>query len=236
MNWNLQCGVIIIGSLLWQDYLKIKDDNIRLDWRNSSLDMNNKIPIRIPIRYGRISKSGIVTMVYSNRMKNKMGFAYVVPFKNRINNIDELAKELEGLSIAEGMNGSFVSEWGILSYLINGNIMVNIKNEIIRFFIKRKNLEFIIDDYKVYKEKSCITKSLKLNIDWLKPIDCKDNDRLNQFDFLFGIATKPTNRLLNYDEIAIGIKNDLERKYFINNIMNGIITQEDFKISMRIEQ
>lgn len=81
MNWELKSGVIIIGSLLWQDYLEREGDNIRLNWRNSNLDMENKIPVKVPIRYGRISeKSGIPTMIYSNRMKNKPGFGYVVPF------------------------------------------------------------------------------------------------------------------------------------------------------------
>ena len=102
MNWNLKGGVIIIGSLLWQDYLNQKDDNVRLTWRNSYLDIENKIPVRVPIRYGRKSNSGIMTMVFSNRMAKRNGFGYVVPFNKPINNSDELLTKCRALSRAEG--------------------------------------------------------------------------------------------------------------------------------------
>lgn len=235
MNWNLQSGVIIIGSLLWQDHLNNIGDNIRLKWRDSKLDLKNKIPVKIPIRYGRISKSGIPTMVYSNRMRNKVGFGYVVPFKSKINNLDELTEESVALSVAEGMKGNFVQTWGVLSYLLNEEkVDNNLKKEVIHFFKKQRNMEFDIDEYKVSREKSCLTKDLKLNINWLQPIDNADKERLNNFDFLLATATKPTNRLLTYDELAKGIQQDTERKYFINNLRNGIITQEDFEISKRL--
>jgi len=232
MNWNLQSGIIIVGSLFWQDYLNKKDDNIRLNWRNSSLDFKNRIPIKIPIRYGRISQSGIPTMVYSNRMKNKLGFGYVIPLKKRINNVEELTCSSIGLSIAEGMKGNFVRNWGVLTYLLNEKKIEALhKKEIIKFFNKRKNSKFDISEYMVKPEKSCITKSLKLNIDWVAPILESDIKKLNKFDFLMATATKPENRLLVYKEIADKIKLDRDRKYFINNLSNGIITSEDFDIS-----
>lgn len=238
MNWELKSGVIIIGSLLWQDYLEKEGDNIRLNWRNSNLDLENKIPVKVPIRYGRISKkSGIPTMIYSNRMKNRPGFGYVVPFQKKINNVEELIQETVALSVAEGMKGNYVRNWGVLSYLFNDNkIDSNLKKEIIKLFRKRKNMDFNINEYKVSKEKSCITKSLKLNINWLESIDPNDSEKLNQFDFLMATATKPepNNRLLTFEDIANGVKTDNERRYFINNLGNGIITQEDFEISKRL--
>ena len=62
------------------------------------------------------------------------------------------------------------------------------------------------------------------------------SNRKNQFDFLIATATKPqpNNRLLTMEDIANGVKFDKDRKYFINNIVNGIITQEDFEISKRL--
>lgn len=93
MNWNLKGGVIIIGSLLWQEHLHKPGDKIRLDWRKDYLDLENKIQVKVPIRYGRISTksgSGIITMVFSNKMKKKLGFAHVVPLNRRIQNIDEM--------------------------------------------------------------------------------------------------------------------------------------------------
>lgn len=176
-------------------------------------------------------------MIYSNRMKNRPGFGYIVPFQKIINTVEELIQESIALSVAEGMKGNFVRPWGVLTYLFNDNkIDSNMKKEIIKFFRKRKNMEFNIDDYKVAKEKSCITKSLKLNINWPQSIITNDNEKLNQFDFLMATATKPepNNRLLTFEDIAQGVKADNERKYFINNLGNGIISHEDFEISKRL--
>src|SRR3990172_3402096 len=123
MNWDLSGGVIIIGSLLWQNYLKEEGDNIRLNWRNCHLDIESKIPVRVPIRYGRKSASGIMTMVFSNRMAKRSGFGYVIPLKRKINNRDELLSECTALSTAEGMKGNFIASWGgVLAYLLNDSI------------------------------------------------------------------------------------------------------------------
>jgi len=232
MNWELKSGLIIIGSLLWQDYLEKEGDNIRLNWINSNLDFDNRIQIKIPIRYGRISESEIPTMVFFNRMKKKLGFGYVIPFKKLINNIEELTCETVALSTAEGMKGNFVRSWGVLTYLLNKNkVTTEHKKEIVSFFVKRKNSKFDMNEYKIRPEKSCVTKSLKLDIDWIEPILKSDTEKLNSFDFLLATATKPKNKLLTFEEIANGIKSDSKRKYFINNLSNGIITNQDFDIS-----
>jgi len=231
MDWRLKGGVIIIGSLLWQDNL-YDNDRIRLDWREQHLDMDNKIYIKAPIRYGRKSKDNIVTMVFSNRMRRKKGFCYVVPFKRTIHNIDELICEALALSCAEGMNGNFVKNWGVLTYLFNDSLIDDsVKKEIVKVFRIRKNINFDIDDYKLDREKSCVTKSLKLNIDWPIPVIEEDKAKLNEFHFLLATATKPTNPAIKIHDIAKMVKSDKKRRYFINNLINGIITSEDFEIS-----
>ena len=231
MDWNFKSGVIIIGSLLWQDYLEIEGDNIRLHWRNSHLEINNKIPVKLPIRYGRKSSSNIISMVFSNRMQNKKGFGYVVPFKNKINNLDELLCETVALSTAEGLKGKFVAKWGVLTYMFNDLIINEKKKEIVKFFKKRKNSDFDITEYKTGRERSCITKSLKLDIGWIEPIVSKNKNELDRFHFLLAIATKPVNPIPSLKEIAESIKADNKRKYFLNNLINGIITYDDFEIS-----
>lgn len=232
MNWNMKGGVIIIGSLLWQDYLENEGDNIRLNWRNNHLDIENKIPIKVPIRYGRRSSSNIMTMVFSNRMANKNGFGYVVPFKKKINNQDELLCEVIALSAAEGMKGKFVSSWGILAYLLNNSIIeADKKKEILKLFKQRRNAGFDLHEYKVGRERSCITKSSKLDINWVIPILESDKSKINELHFLLATATKPMKNIPSIEEIADTIKLDKKRKYFINNLTNGIITYNDFEIS-----
>ncbi len=235
MSWDLRGGVIIIGSLLWQDYLENEGDNIRLNWRNSNLDIENKIPIKVPIRYGKESGpagSKIMTMVFSNRMAKRKGFGYVVPFKKEINNRDELLCECIALTAAEGMKGNFVSSWGVLAYLLNDLIIEeSIKKEIIKLFRQRKNKRFDILEYKVGKERSCVTKSLKLNINWVVPILDRDKSKINKLHFLLAIATKPTKNIPTCEEIAKTISSDRERNYFMNNLTRGIITYDDFEIA-----
>ncbi len=234
MSWNFKGGVIIIGSLLWQDYLNPGDD-IRASWRNAHLDLNSKIPVKVPIRYGRTSgskSSKIMTMVFSNRMARNTGFGYVVPFKRVINNKDELLCEAMALSAAEGMNGNFVSTWGVLAYLLNDSIIdENSKKEIITLFRQRRNRTFNVSEYKVGRERSCISKSSKLDINWVAPVSGNDKHKIDEFHFLLATATKPDNQLPNNNAIAQTIKADIQRKYFINNLINGIITHDDFEIA-----
>ncbi|MCH7514228.1 MAG: hypothetical protein IH947_09860 [Bacteroidetes bacterium] len=237
MNWNLKSGVLIVGSLLWQDYVHIKGDDIRRNWRDFKLDLDNKIAVKVPIRYGRLSSSKIPTIVFSNKMKNKLGFAYVVPLKSPINNHDQLICEAMALSVAEGMRGNFVMSWGILTYLINEKkINPEIKNMIVKCFRNKKNQSFAPKDYKVGREISCVTLSLKLNIDWIQTLVPSDQDRLSQFDLLLATATKPENEMLGIEKIAERIIADLERRYFLNNISHGIITYNDFEISKRLDK
>jgi hypothetical protein len=235
MSWDLKGGVIIIGSLLWQDYLHKKDDDIRRNWRENHLDVDNRIPVKLPIRYGRKSgKAGseIMTMVFSNRMARKYGFGFIVPLKKRITSRDELLDEAVALSAAEGMEGDFIRPWGILTYLLNDSLVdANQKKEIVRVFKLRKNAEFDALDYRVGRERSCVTNSLKLNINWVTPILDGDRPKIEQLHFLLATATKPMEHLPSPKEIAETIKSDSNRKYFLNNLRNGIITREDFEIS-----
>jgi hypothetical protein len=232
MDWNFKGGVIIVGSLLWQDYLDDPGDDIRAKWRRAHLDIENKIPVRLPIRYGRTSKSKIVTMVFSNRMARKKGFGYIVPFKTRINNKDELLCEAIALSAAEGMKGNFVRNWGVLTYLINDSIVnTKQKNEIVRLFRQKKSTTFDVNEYKVDKERSCVSKSLKLDINWVAPVLENDKHKVDGFHLLLATATKPDKIIPTYDKIAQTILGDTKRKYFINNLTNGIITYDDFEIA-----
>jgi hypothetical protein len=235
MSWNLKGGVIIIGSLLWQDYLHEKGDHIRRNWREAHLDVDNRIPVKLPIRYGRKSgKPGweIMTMVFSNRMARKHGFGLIVPLQKRITSTDEILGEAVALSTAEGMEGDFVRSWGILTYLLNDLLVdVNQKKKIVSAFMERKNAEFNVLDYRVGRERSCVTNSLALNINWVAPILESDRPKIDDLHFLLATATKPMDSIPSPKDIAEKIKSDTDRKYFLNNLRNGIITRDDFEIS-----
>ena len=123
-NINMKGGVIIIGSLLWQDNLN-GNDNLRKKWRDTYLDIQQKVLVKLPIRYGRYSlKSNTYTMVFSNNCaKNKtLGTGYIVPLKRKpIQNIETIIDEAEKMSEAEGMNKNFIAgnseKWGVMAII-----------------------------------------------------------------------------------------------------------------------
>ncbi|MBA4299596.1 MAG: hypothetical protein C0433_05735, partial [Cyclobacterium sp.] len=73
-------------------------------------------------------------------------------------------------------------------------------------------------------------RNLSLNFPWPQPIENKKLTELNTFDLLLATATIPTRPRLSINDISNKIKNDTQRRYFYNNIENGIITAEDFKL------
>ncbi len=59
---SLRGGVIIIGSLLWDNKIS------RQEWRKNDLYNRNRFKVNVPIRYGRCSdtRNNTYTMIFSN--------------------------------------------------------------------------------------------------------------------------------------------------------------------------
>lgn len=243
-NWNLIGGVIVIGSLLWQNHLN-NQDNIRRNWRNYHLDKKSKIMVKLPIRYGRYSNNDIYTMVFSNncqRYKN-LGTGYIFPFKsNPINNFKQLLFKAKAMSKAEGMNGKFCGGsrniWGKMGILFNNSkIDKKIKDSILRSWeakIAASSIGLSSWDFKfLINEKACITNKGELDIKWVEPVDNRDSKKVSRFDFLIAAVIKPkhgtinTRRYPNVQEIAASVRIDTQRFYFINNVKTGITTFQD---------
>jgi hypothetical protein len=115
MDYNLNGGVLIIGSLFWQDDLdQTKKDRLRKKWRSDRLIMDKSIKVSVPIRYGRFSGSQekgnlTYTMVFDSSLpKEKFGKAKAVPFKKSLSNWNELRVEVGALSGAEGTGKDFI--------------------------------------------------------------------------------------------------------------------------------
>ncbi len=234
--FNLKGGVLLIGSLLWQNHLDTNDDEIRRTWRGTHLLTGNKIMTSIPIRYGRYSDKGkIYTMTFSKTLnKGKFGTGYFVPFKKQsINTKTELLNEAIALSKAEGMKGNFSTNWGVISILINdSNIDNHLKSELNTLW-KNKLFEEKIFDHLKYKvsesEEPCITANGHLNINWIKAVDSRQSDLLNTYDFILATATRQTD-YPNIKKLSMNVKSDRTRHYFIENYKNGISTFQDIPV------
>jgi len=242
-KFQLKGGVIVIGALFWEKDLK-GNDNLRLNWRENSLDLQKKVLAKLPIRYGRYSDNNIYTMVFStNCEKNgKLGTGYIIPFKqNTITHLDSLICEARKMSEAEGMNSCFIGGtkdvWGSMVILINRN---NINEALAKMILERWAREFSADgggkditDYRVGREKLSITKHGELQILWPRAVDADNNLKIDEIDFLLAASTKPKYQQagqIKYpsaSEIAISAKKDTKRHYFVNNFSKSITTLQD---------
>ena len=240
-NLNVKGGVLIIGSLLWQDHLdNKKEDNIRKLWRDRHLLISHKIIVRAPIRYGRLSNSDIYTMTFSNSVaKNKMGTGFFIPFQQTpIVTFNDLINQSKEVSVAEGMKGQFIKKtttgeiWCVLGILINPKTVnadkaKEIYNEWKRIIESEGG--FNPKDFKQEREKSCIDSGGKLNFDWPTAFDKRNEDILNSYDFIIATGTKPT-KYPNVDELKTKVQADKTRYYFIENYKAGITTFQDIEV------
>lgn len=233
---NLNGGVLIIGSLLWQDYLKVTGDDIRKTWRAEHLLADSKIMVSVPIRYGRYSKEDkIFTMTFSKMLSNtKLGSGYFVPFRTpNIITMSDLYEEAKALSYAEGMKGSFTVSWGTLGIIFNKDrINKHLKSELIAFW-KSKVTEKNTFNRWHYKgrdsETPCIKNNGIINFGWFKPLDSRQEELLNSFDFMLATVTLPTP-YPTLKELSENVRADKSRFYFIENYKNGITTYQDIAI------
>lgn len=236
-NINLKGGVLIIGSLLWQDHLNEVGDDIRKTWRANHLLTEQKIMVKVPIRYGRYSaKSRIYTMTFSKAVtQKKLGTAYFVPFRNEnLLNTEQLHQEAIALSAAEGMNNNFVANWGaVLGVAINEQKIDKKSKVVLTNFWRDKlsaNNNFHHETFKINKsESSCIKANGILNFKWIRPVDSRQQKSLDSYDFFMATATKPTD-YPSLKTLAENVKNDKTRYYFIENYKNGITTFQDIPI------
>ena len=94
----LSGGLLIVGSLLWDEH------ETRFSLRDEVLNMQNATIVPAPIRYGKFSNNRqTYTMVVSSFCKDesRIGKGILVPFKNGINNAQELTEVSNKIIVAE---------------------------------------------------------------------------------------------------------------------------------------
>lgn len=233
-------AVLIIGSLYW-DIHQGKHLNVRLNWRNNHLQMNNRILTKVPIRYGRTSGSGykkVYTMVFSAGLKaNQWGTAYTIPFKLDINNYADLHEQTKYLSYAEGADDTKVvkgdKKWCVIGILFNPQFDPAQKLTILNQYqqqLEVENLGNVYSEFCIAPEPSILSQQGEILIPWPVAINPKHQAMLDKLDFI--IATCPRQNITAYPDAAT-IKSLVlrdERDYFYNNIASGITTYQDREI------
>lgn len=223
-------GILAIGSLFWSDH------SSRTAWRASRLSMESEVSVRVPIRYGRLSKSGSYTMVFSLlciRKSHGLGIGKAIPFINEVEGYSDLIREAEYLWAAEHNkevpNHTISADWGCVALLVNPDS--NIDNQVTDNWSNRIASEKsypCISHTKTEHEAVSLTGFLK--IDW--PITV--NNRSLELDFLLATANDPSLDAVlgtypRIREVASAWKHDTQdsANYFWNNRRNGIHTYQD---------
>jgi len=241
----MKAGVLIIGSLLWDNDQGDNKDH-RKKWRLERLLAEEKIHVFAPIRYGRES-DGVYTMVFSKETvaNNEWGTAYVLPCKKTIETFRDLKLEAEQLSNAEGakdsklVKGGKSEKWCIIGIIFNPSFEQTLKEQFLNEYVELLNDHGISEEFKKFcigQETSILKVNGEIDIEWPKAIDPDQQKSLNSFDFI--IATCPQQNLTAYpaaEAIANGVLKHT-RKYFFNNIANGITTFQDRAISDIVQQ
>ncbi|WP_299107648.1 hypothetical protein [uncultured Tenacibaculum sp.] len=219
-------GAIIIGSLFWGNEPK------RVKWRKLYLESaENKIPLKIRIRYGResSSRSNTYTMILTNHPKTEFGNAYILRFKETLKNAKNLESQAFAMASAEGLwkksGPSLNKSWGTVGLLINPKLEKNKTLEIIkeRWAKIYKDYNWSKSDYQLENEPEIIDENGFLKIDWTNEMD--------EFDFLIATLTVPKPKLLLTEKnIAERINETGYNEYFLKNYENGIRTFQDEEI------
>ena len=239
---KLKGGVIIIGSLIWENHLVKEDkDNIRKDWRSQNL-IDNRILTKVPIRYGRKSQTrkDTYTMVFSKSCESNLGQGLILSFNEEVTSFEILERQTIALAIAEGIykkdNLRFTSNWGSIGLLFNPKLMQQdiasyelIKKKWTNIYYSYRDT-FLSDKYRTKEEsESVITQDGFLNINW--------QPDMNEFDLLIATPVIPRPKsFLSSVKIAQKIKDKNYPKYFKHNRDNKIYTSADEEIQKELDK
>ena len=238
-NMKLIGGIIIVGSLIWEDHLDFEkngENYIRRDWRNQNLKLQRHLT-SVPIRYGRKSSSrkDTYSMIFDNAIKTNLGQGLILEFQQPINSFEDLERQAIALAIAEGIykstNKRITCSWGSVGLLINPKLKTN---NIGKFeFISKKwsdhyqlyNKTFRANDYQTNAEiQSPIDQNGYLTISW--------QDTMDKFDILFATPVIPDPKeTLTAKQIADKMIEKRFDTYFKNNLAHNIRTSQDKEIA-----
>lgn len=232
---KFRAGVLIIGSLLW-------DNDQRDRWRGERLNMAAAVGVRAQIRYGRLSRAvgraGQYTMTFSTSAA--FGAAYVVPCRKPLVNPEDLFEEAQHLALAEGFSDAdFWPDWGAVTLLLRERNaqMSDIMRAWPRYFEARVDADHRVQTTCGPGELPQIDDRGFLRVEW--PLDLERGESA-ACDMLLATANEPSiakGRYASPSEIADSLVNAAHQaSYFCNNVFRGIRTFQDVEIWNELRQ
>lgn len=225
-------GALLIGSLLWDD------KPARKTWREKHFQpIEDKVKVNVKIRYGRdsLSRNHNYTMVLTNHPDIAKGNAFILPYKEEVD--DVLKFRLNGYMIAQAegfwtsYNPVMANKWGVVGLLFNPRIERTIFMDRVKEEWKKnlKEVNFCSRNFSLPDESAVINDEGLLNIEW--------DETMNDFDFILATVTKPhPPRLLSSKEINQRMKEKNDNSYFFNNIAYDIRTFQDKEILLEMNK
>jgi len=219
----MRCGILIIGSLLWDD----DTESRRADWRAARLDVGAQVPVRAPIYYGRKSRSRGSTYTMAFRPGDSSAQGVLVPCTEKANKIESLVSEPNALWQAEDANakpGTLHKSWGCVGALFGpGKAHAKLSADWTTHFQTVKT-----------RCVSIVNANGLLDIGWPNGLDGQPAD----FDVILATATKPAVEPPTAHAVADAWVSQLggHENYFFNNVKHGIRTLDDLAIWRRIEE
>ena len=217
----MRCGILIIGSLLWDN-----KKNGRADWRQTRLNVADRVFVKAPFYYGRKSRSKTFTMVLRTGEPSARGV--LVPCAKEFENIDDLIEEAKTLWQAEDPKatpGCICKSWGCIGALFGPKLAnSNLMEGWIKFFRKEKGQCLPVVD-----------SDGKLKIPWPNIMDGQPAD----LDVILATATKPNVELPPTAQAIADAWIEQcggHERYFFNNVQHGIRTSDDSEIWRKIEE
>jgi hypothetical protein len=215
----IRCAILIIGSLLW-------DNGSRDAWRRSRLRIGDGIPVRVPIRYGRQSKTRGDTFTMTLDSDGGCGRGYLVPCLASPRDIVELVDEAVALWAAEDRRApvnAISADWGCVGATFRQEPTFS---------------DWVTAWADHFGKHGCPTTPVAadgiLRIPW--PLNVFD-DRPVDADVILAAATAAVPTRPRVTEIADAWVNQHagHERYFLENVRRGIRTPDDGAIWQRIE-
>ena len=220
----MHAGVLIIGSLLW-------DNASRREWRSTWLQIEVADKVTVPIRYGRVSikRDNTYTMVFSPRAASHHceGTGYFVPMRRTMNSMNDLIIAARELAQAEGLRQDNWT-WGAVGILLNADRMVSagVVGQWTRYFAEVSQACRLFDAH-ARNEEAVLGRDGLLRLAW--PLSRGSGDPIDA-DVILATPTEPTLRNGRYAfarEVATAYVRADRPEYFVRNILSGIRTFHD---------
>lgn len=221
---QMRCGILIIGSLLWDD----GKDGKRAAWRTARLapSKSARVPVQVPIYYGRNSSSRGNTYTTVFRPDGQRGQAIIVPCLTSIDAPDSLIAEATALWQAEAPNAN------------NGTLHAS-SGCVGALFREGETFARLSAAWTAHFRKVNATGVSVVNADGLLDIDwpAMQDGPVANFDIILATANQPEDPAPTAQVVADAWANQCGfENYFFNNVNHGIRTPDDGEIWRRVDE